>query len=407
MKLGLKVWSNNDYYVKPALKLYQEKCYDFIELYAVPGSISKYLRFWKRLDIPYVIHAPHYAHGFNLAEAAKRKRNKLLFKEAQAFADELAAKYIVVHCGVLGSREEAEGQLSDLKDARIVIENKPLCGLDNSICAGSSPEEIRRYKKAAKVSFCFDVNHAAGYAFASGKNHIKVINDFLRLDPVMIHMAGIMNASNGDEHVHLDQSTCDLYEIMELIMKNGKSIELCSLETPKEPGRQLEDFRRDLDFFKSLIGKKSLVLRPAIKDDCKDLWRWRNNRKVRQCCFNSKTIAWEQHRKWFSAKMKDDNARLYIGMHGKDKIGVIRFDAGIDSITVSINIDPAFFNKGFGTAMIRIGTEKAFSEFGDSRPVLAEIKKENISSKKAFEKAGYRHTDESKRGVIYACFYNR
>lgn len=403
MKLGLKLWSKNDCYLKSAAKLYHKGYYDFIELYAVPGSVSKYLKFWKRLKIPYIIHAPHYAHGFNLADIAKRERNRKLFKEAQSFADELRAEHIVVHCGVLGSRKEAEKQLSMLKDIRIAIENKPLFGLDDSICVGSSPQEIKCYKKAAKAGFCFDVNHAIGYAFASGKNYIKVINDFLRLNPVMMHMAGIIRTSNGDEHLHLKQSDCDLGEIMKAIIDNGKSIEFCTLETPKEPENGLKDFKEDLRILKNLINKKdSLILRSATWNDCKDLWLWRNRIEVRQNCFDDKPVAWKTHKKWFDSRLKNNNVRIYIGQCGADRVGAIRFEIDEKFVAVSVNTNPDFFNKGFGTAMIKLGTKKAFFELGKSRPILADIKKENTVSQKAFKKAGYKYRGCGRRGIVYA-----
>jgi RimJ/RimL family protein N-acetyltransferase len=220
-------------------------------------------------------------------------------------------------------------------------------------------------------------------------------------------MAGVMDASDGDEHVHLDESTCDIRKIMKIIMKNNKNIELCSLETPKEPDLKLEDFKQDVDFLRSLIGKEDIILTPATKSDCKDLWRWRNSSEIRRCCFDTNPVAWEPHKKWFDAKMKDRNARIYIGRHGRDKVGVIRFDKCADSVSVSVNIDPAFFNRGFGTTMIRLGTEKVFSELGSSKPILAEIKKENLASQRAFKKAGYEYKRKNKRGVVYERSYNR
>ena len=58
MKLGLKIWSRNGNYVQPAVDLYEKGMFDYIELFAVPGSAS-YIEKWENLDIPFVLHAPH------------------------------------------------------------------------------------------------------------------------------------------------------------------------------------------------------------------------------------------------------------------------------------------------------------------------------------------------------------
>ncbi|MDP3791539.1 MAG: GNAT family N-acetyltransferase [Candidatus Omnitrophota bacterium] len=402
MKIGLKLWSDNSCYIKSAARMYSGGNYDFIELYAVPRTISRYIKLWKSLDVPYIVHAPHYAHGFNLADKDKRGRNRRLFKEAQCFADELNARYIVVHCGVLGQRPEAEEQLAILGDERILIENKPVHGLKNTICVGSSPREIERYKKTANVGFCFDVNHAVGYAYSSHKERIKVINDFLRLKPEIMHIAGISYNSGANDHLCLNRSECDLGAIMETIKKNGSSIKLCTLETPKDPAKDLTDFKEDIDFFKALTGKeKSFILRTATRDDCKDLWKWRNRPEIRKNSFNDKPVPWCTHKKWFDCKMQDNNSRIYICQQGQDKAGVIRFEVRGRSVIVSVNTNPVFFNRGFGTGMVKLGTKKAFSEFGSSKPIFAEIKKENQVSRKVFLKAGYKYAGHNDKGIIY------
>ena len=75
-KLGLKLWSlNTDYYYQEAQKLYKQSFFDYIELYIVPHTLHT-LPMWKKLDIPFIIHCPHVAHGFNMAKAEKWPRSK-------------------------------------------------------------------------------------------------------------------------------------------------------------------------------------------------------------------------------------------------------------------------------------------------------------------------------------------
>lgn len=67
-KIGLKLWSRNtDYYYDEAIRLYNDGVYDYIELYVVPNTTDT-IEKWKKLDIPFIVHCPHFAHGFNLAK---------------------------------------------------------------------------------------------------------------------------------------------------------------------------------------------------------------------------------------------------------------------------------------------------------------------------------------------------
>ena len=70
MNIGLKVWSTNlDNYAKEALRLYENGYCSYVELYAVPGTFEKTSANWTSLNIPFTLHCPHFAHGFNLGKS--------------------------------------------------------------------------------------------------------------------------------------------------------------------------------------------------------------------------------------------------------------------------------------------------------------------------------------------------
>lgn len=111
-KLGLKLWSiNTDCYYEEAKRLYNEGWFDYIELYVVPNSLDK-IEKWKKIEIPFIIHCPHFAHGFNLAKKEKKGSNRKIFDEVKKYADILNAKYIVIHGGIDGNVEETATQLA-------------------------------------------------------------------------------------------------------------------------------------------------------------------------------------------------------------------------------------------------------------------------------------------------------
>lgn len=72
INLGLKIWSTNTNYLKDAIKLFDKGYYKYIELFVLPGSYRHYIKFWKDLRIPFIIHAPHYREGMNLADKEKK-----------------------------------------------------------------------------------------------------------------------------------------------------------------------------------------------------------------------------------------------------------------------------------------------------------------------------------------------
>ena len=119
---------------------------------------------WKKLDIPFIVHCPHFAHGFNLAKIKKKESNFKIYQQVKHFADELNAKYIIFHGGIDGNVKETAKQLASFNDPRALIENKPMIALPNKMggefCRGYNPNEIRLIKETAKCGFCLDFGHA-------------------------------------------------------------------------------------------------------------------------------------------------------------------------------------------------------------------------------------------------------
>lgn len=144
-----------------------------------------------------------------------------------------------------------------------------------------------------------------------------------------------------------------------------------------------------------------LKLDTAAKNDCKDIWLWRNHPEARKNFFNPNPIPWKEHREWFYSKIKDEDAKIYIAVLKKNKIGVIRFEIKGDLAKVSVNLNPDFFGKGLGYKVIRFGTEKFLKEIKARKQIIAEIKRDNVASQKVFAKAGYRMAERKADILVY------
>ena len=203
-KLGLKLWSiNTDKYLNEAIKLYDRGIYDYIELYVVPDTLED-LPKWKELKIPFIIHCPHFAHGFNLAKREKAESNKRIFVQVQKYADELNAPYIVVHGGIDGDIRETAIQMTMLNEPRALIENKPYkAPLGNrNLCRGYNKEEIKKIMKEIGCGFCLDIGHAICTANSLNQEPYRFLKDFNSLKPVMYHLSDGEITSDIDKHLH-------------------------------------------------------------------------------------------------------------------------------------------------------------------------------------------------------------
>jgi len=252
-KIGLKLWSTNQNYIKEAIHLFEKGVYQYIELFAVPGSYEKFINLWKSLNIPYVIHAPHSYVGLNPAKKEKRNENLKLINETMRFANDLNVEIIIFHPGVNGEIKETAYQLGQIKDPRIVVENKPFLGLNDEICNGSTLEEIKFVIDKAKVGFCFDIGHAINSANYQKIEHFKYLNEFNKLQPKIYHLTD--GDFNGvyDEHKHLGKGSYDIKRIVVEILPTDC---LITVETNKNFKDSLRDFEEDAYFLKNITKKE-------------------------------------------------------------------------------------------------------------------------------------------------------
>ena len=253
-KLGLKLWSvNTDSYYNEAIRLYNKGIFDYIELYVVPNSLSE-LSKWKRMDIPFIIHSPHSAHGFNLAMADKTKTNLEIYKQVRLFADELNAQYIIFHGGTDGKIEETVKQLSSFHEPRVLIENKPYLPLPGNpnvkVCRGSTIDELKYILNGVGCGLCLDIGHAVCSANYQGKDPYAYIKELLCLKPKIFHLSDISDIrAVYDSHYHLGTGCLDIARLKREIFTVNSVI---SIETIKDNKDNLNDFEKDVQWLKSI-----------------------------------------------------------------------------------------------------------------------------------------------------------
>ena len=131
-----------------------------------------------------------------------------------------------------------------------------------------------------------------------------------------------------------------------------------------------------------------MTLRPVNDSDCRLLWEWANDPLVRQQSFNSATIPWEDHVKWFAGKLEDPNCHQFIGLDAAGQpVGQVRFDLDGEA-EVSVSTAASSRGKGHGSSLLSLASAELIRCTGVKR-ITAYIRPENLASQRAFAKAGY------------------
>ena len=219
----------------------------------VPGWSKEHPSDESGLNIPFIIHCPHFAHGFNLAKKEKQETNKKIFKEVQQYADTLNAEYIVIHGGIDGDIEETARQLASFNEPRALIENKPFIALPNRMggefCRGYNTNEIKTVQEISGCGFCLDFGHAICAANSLKQEPYSYIENFLKLKPQMFHLTDVSDMTSPyDAHPHLGEGQLDIKRILKYI-PNNKHI---TLETIKNNKENIDDFISDTMFIREL-----------------------------------------------------------------------------------------------------------------------------------------------------------
>lgn len=252
LNFGLKLYST-DIELIPNAQRIKDEFFHFVELYIVPGSYEKTIHHWKDFDVPFIIHAPHSLHGFNLARAENWKNNLKYFSETRIFADELDSEIIIIHGGYNGSLHESIRQIKLLDEKRIILENKPKLGLKNELCIGWSPSEFRNaFETGVLKGIALDFGHAVNAANSLDVHAMTIIEEFIEFSPIIFHISDGDRLSEKDMHFNLGHGNFNLLEFVVLIPEGG----LLTIETPRCKLHDLSEFLEDITFLNHLIKDK-------------------------------------------------------------------------------------------------------------------------------------------------------
>ncbi len=146
----------------------------------------------------------------------------------------------------------------------------------------------------------------------------------------------------------------------------------------------------------------SVNVKPAEENDAQEIFTWRNDEISRRMSHSMNTVEWASHLKWYLSSLNNPNTCLLVCYLSKknEKVGVVRFTIKNSVALTSINIAPVMRGKGLATICLNNSISFFKKKYVEIANLEAEIKSNNIASRRAFEQVGFvlKHT---KNGVGY------
>jgi len=132
------------------------------------------------------------------------------------------------------------------------------------------------------------------------------------------------------------------------------------------------------------------IIREAETRDRRFVFDLSNEKIVRNNSIKKRKIGWEEHIKWFNKKLNDNNYEFFVIYDEHNNfIGQIRYEISDDKAVVSISITKNFRAEKLASKILADSAIILFRNREKVERVFAYIRKENITSLRAFEKAGY------------------
>lgn len=127
-------------------------------------------------------------------------------------------------------------------------------------------------------------------------------------------------------------------------------------------------------------------LEPMTDADAELLFAWQCEPGARTYARTTAPPTREEHLRWFAGALADPHRHLWKVLHGAEPVGMVRLDEPDDE--VSILVAAAARGRGVGVRALR-----ALQRRWPDRVLHAEIHPENIASRRAFERVGFRAVD--------------
>ncbi len=132
-----------------------------------------------------------------------------------------------------------------------------------------------------------------------------------------------------------------------------------------------------------------LNFRHATIEDIDLIFRWSNDPDTRKKSYNPEKISYKDHIQWFHNQLKYEDRIMLIFEEETSPVGLVRFKKENNSWVIGINISKENRGRSFASQMLKMSVKYMFNNY-NCNSIIAYIKKSNLASIKAFEKAGFK-----------------
>ena len=147
-----------------------------------------------------------------------------------------------------------------------------------------------------------------------------------------------------------------------------------------------------------------LSIREATIEDSQLYFDWVNNIDVRRNSINSDFIDIEDHLKWFSNAIKNDQIHMYVlGINSKE-VGQVRFNINTNIAEVDYSIAEPFRSKGYGRYLLKESIKILCNEVNQINFIKAIVKSINIPSIKVFKQLNFKCSRINNKKIVLCSF---
>ncbi len=228
---------------------------DFIEVILIPEFNSNDLDIIKNLKIPYVIHLSNSNNGIDMGNVDYNESTLKYIEKINHFSEEL--KELCPICYIIhpesGDIDFSIKNIKKINLAPLALENMPLKSIYGKRCLGYNPETLNKYFTSIQdLLFCFDFNHAFKAAISLKIDYIDLIKNFIKYKkPTISHISGSTLNSEFDEHLPLNKSQYDIFEVKQILLNCDSKIYL-TFETPRDYEKGILDDLDNINYFINL-----------------------------------------------------------------------------------------------------------------------------------------------------------
>lgn len=336
-----------------------------------PSIYGDSLRYPKREDVSYLLGNNYTIVQRKFREIPKKKINKEIKKVLITLGGKDNYDFINKLVSFLKKKFDFEFILVDAQKDTLSTKEMLNLMLKADICisgGGQTTYELARVG-VPTIGICFADNQRGNLEGFRRKDFLKYAGNYREKDLLV----------NIEDAIRFFQSQT---------IRERKSIIGRGLIDAKGAGRVVDKILTDAIIKNN---QQDFYLRRVNKNDCRDLWLWRNHPEIRKYSFSQEALRYKDHNDWFDKKLKDKKVKMYIAENRKKgKIGQIRFESNsTQQACINVNLNPKFFNKGLGGKIIEVASKKFMADNPKVKEIIAEILRGNIISIKAFRKAGY------------------